>query len=63
MSSACHPSMDGQNSIVNKCLETYMHCFATYKQIKWFHWSHLVEQWYNFSYHTSCVDDTFQGPI
>jgi len=29
MSSTYHPQIDGQNKIINKCLETYLHYFAS----------------------------------
>ena len=37
-SSSYHPQSDGQTEIVNKCMEGYLHCFASDKQTQWFKW-------------------------
>jgi hypothetical protein len=52
MSTTYHPQSDGQTEVVNKCLETYLWCFASNKQHQWVQWLPLVEWWYNTSYYT-----------
>jgi hypothetical protein len=61
MSSTYHPQTDGQIEIVNKCLETYLRCFVTDNQNKWSQWLHLVEWWYNSTYHKSAKMIPFQA--
>jgi hypothetical protein len=51
--SSYHPQSDGKTEIVNKCLEGYLHCFASDKQTQWVKWFPLAEWWYNTSFHTS----------
>jgi hypothetical protein len=53
LSTTYHPQTDGQNQVVNKCLETYLRCFASKRQNQWTQWLPLVEWWYNTSYHTT----------
>ena len=61
MSSAYHPQTDGHTQVINKFLETYLRFFVTDKQNKWFQWLHLVEWWYNSTYHTSMNMTPFQS--
>ena len=42
------------------CLETYLRCFVTDNQNKWFQWLHLAKWWYNSTYHTSEKMTPFQ---
>ena len=51
--STYHPQYDGKTEIVKKCLEGYVHCFASNKKMQWVKWLSLVEWWYNTSFHFS----------
>jgi hypothetical protein len=50
---AYHPHTNGQTEDVNKCLETYLRCFASKKKNQWDQWLPLDDWWYNTSYHTA----------
>jgi hypothetical protein len=60
LSTTYHPQTDGQIEVVNKCLETYMRCFASEKQHQWAQWLPLAEWWYNTSYHTATCMTPFE---
>jgi hypothetical protein len=47
--------------VVNKCLETYLRCFASEKQNQWAQWLPLAEWWYNTSYHTATHMTPFEA--
>ena len=51
-SSSYHPQSDGKIEIVNKCLEGYLHCFASDKQTQWLKWLFLEKWWYDTYLHT-----------
>jgi hypothetical protein len=56
-----HPQTDGQTEVVNKCLETYLRCFASERKNQWAQWLPLVEWWYNTSYHTTTRMTPFEA--
>jgi hypothetical protein len=61
LNTAYHPQTDGQTEVVNKCLETYLWCFASDKKNQWAQWLPLVEWWYNTSYHTATHMTPFEA--
>jgi hypothetical protein len=61
LNSAYHPQTDGQTEVVNKCLETYLRCFASEKQHQWAQWLPLAEWWYNTTYHTTTRMTPFEA--
>lgn len=61
MSSAYHPQTDGKTETLNKCLEGYLHNYASDKQAQWDKWLPLAEWWYNTTYHTSTKMTPFQA--
>jgi hypothetical protein len=61
LSTAYHPQTNGQTEVVNKCLETYLRCFASEKKNQWAQWLPLYEWWYNTSYHTATCMTPFEA--
>jgi transposase InsO family protein len=51
-SSAYHPQSDGQVEALNKCLETYLKCYAVAKPKEWSVWLSTAEWWYNTTNHS-----------
>lgn len=42
MSTSYHLQTDGQTKFINKCVETYLHCFTSKKQHQWAQWLPLA---------------------
>jgi hypothetical protein len=60
MSSAYHPETDGQTEVVNRCLESYLRCFAADNPKSWSHWVPWAEFWYNTTFHISIGKTPFE---
>jgi hypothetical protein len=61
LSTTYHLHTDGQTEVVNKCLETYLWCFASERKNQWAQLLPLVEWWYNTSYHTTTCMTHFEA--
>lgn len=51
MCSAYHPKNDGQTEVVNRCVETYLHCFSFEWPQQWSKLLSWVEYCFSTSYH------------
>jgi hypothetical protein len=60
-SSAYHPQSDGQTEALNKCLETYLRCYAGAKPKSWNFWLPLAEWWYNTNHHSATGFTPFEA--
>nr|GEW15858.1 Ty3/gypsy retrotransposon protein [Tanacetum cinerariifolium] len=59
-SSAYHPQTDGKSEVVNRCLESYLRCFASDELRTWQRSLYLAEFWYNTNHHIAIasIDET-----
>ncbi|XP_031257652.1 uncharacterized protein LOC116115659 [Pistacia vera] len=53
MSSAYHPQTDGQSEVVNRCVETYLHCFVSSQPRQWPKWISWAKFWFNTTFNGS----------
>ncbi|GMI67905.1 hypothetical protein HRI_000459800 [Hibiscus trionum] len=60
-STAYHPETDGQTERVNQCLETYLRCMTGERPKDWSEWLHLVEWWYNTTFHSAIRTTPYQA--
>ncbi|KAJ9550331.1 hypothetical protein OSB04_014376 [Centaurea solstitialis] len=60
MSSSYHPQSDGQTEVINRCLETYLRCFAVDQPRSWSLWVPWAEFWYNSTFHESIGASPFE---
>ncbi|KAD5508936.1 hypothetical protein E3N88_16639 [Mikania micrantha] len=53
LSSSYHPQTDGQSEVLNRCLESYLRCFAQEQPRKWNSFLPWAEYSYNTGFHSA----------
>ena len=52
-STTYHPQSDGQTEVLNRCLETYLHCYCNDDATNWSTCLPMAECWYNTCFHSA----------